>query len=203
MKKIFITVLVLMFAGTTLMMGQGIAGTAHDFSAEGWSGGQICTPCHTPHHSDLTVPDAPLWNHEVTTAIFTVYSSSTLDATVGQPNNQSKLCLSCHDGTVALDSYGGATGTTYRVGDGNLGTDLADDHPVSFTYDVALATADGGLYDPSTEPSGLGGTIAADLLFSDNMECASCHDVHNAAGNNNLLVVSNAGSALCLTCHDK
>ena len=37
------------------------------------------------------------------------------------------------------------------------------------------------------------------------MECASCHDVHNtaSASNQNLLLISNTASALCLTCHNK
>ncbi len=182
-----------------------IAGSAHDFSAEGWAQNKICLPCHTPHNGDTSVPESPLWNHDVTTSTFTVYSSSTLDATVGQPSGISLLCLSCHDGSVALDSFGGTTGSEYVTGDANLGTDLSNDHPISFTYNTALATADGELFDPSTTTTSLGGTIDADLLFSHRMECASCHDVHNTAssGNDHLLLISNTGSALCLTCHDK
>jgi predicted CXXCH cytochrome family protein len=182
-----------------------ITGSAHDFSGQGWSGGEICIVCHTPHNADTSVAEAPLWNHEVTTATFTVYTSPTLDATVGQPGGVSKLCLSCHDGTVAVDSYGGATGNEYISGDELLGTDLSNDHPISFTYDTALATADGELEDPATAPSGLGGTIDEDLLFNGSMECGSCHDVHNtaSAGNEHLLLITNQGSAICLTCHAK
>jgi len=84
------------------------------------------------------------------------------------------------------------------------GGDLNSEHPISFTYNDALATADGGLNIPSTTTSGLGGTIADDMLFNNKVECASCHDVHNALGTGgNLLVKSNAGSGLCLTCHAK
>jgi predicted CXXCH cytochrome family protein len=89
------------------------------------------------------------------------------------------------------------------TGDGLLGIDLSDDHPISFLYDGALATADGSLHDPTTANSGLGGTIDEDMLFGGILQCASCHDVHNQGGFGNLLRVSNAGSALCLTCHDK
>ena len=180
-----------------------IAGTDHDFSTEGWSNGEICITCHTPHNADTSVVDSPLWNHEVTTAVFSLYSSSTLDATdIGQPDGASKLCLSCHDGTVAIDSYGGATGTNFITGSTLVGTDLGDDHPISFTYNDALATSDGELFTPSTDPSGLGSTIDNDLLFSGKMQCASCHDVHGT-GFDSLLVKSNAASALCMTCHDK
>jgi predicted CXXCH cytochrome family protein len=185
-----------------------ISGSAHDLSGGGLSGGEICNVCHTPHNADDTVSDAPLWDHEVTaTASFTLYSSTTLDATVGQPSGVSKLCLSCHDGTVAVDAFGGAAGTTLigavDTGSGDFGTDLSNDHPISFTYNTALSGTDGELFDPSVDTTSLGGTIAADMLFSDNMECASCHDVHNANGNTALLLIDNASSALCLTCHDK
>jgi len=202
MKKALVLATAMLFVASTAMAQ--ITGSAHDFSADGWSGGEICVVCHTPHNADLTVAEAPLWDHEVTTASFTVYSSSTLDAgPLAQPDGSSKLCLSCHDGTVAIDSYGGATGTNFATGDALVGISLADDHPVSFTYDATLATADGGLYDPSSANSGLGGTIAADLLAAGKMQCSSCHGVHNEYGVAKLLVKSNAGSALCMTCHDK
>jgi len=179
-----------------------ISGSGHDFSLETWNtSGEICIACHTPHNALSTTP---LWNHTISTATFTLYSSTTMNATLAQPSGTSLLCLSCHDGTVALDSYGGATGST-SLGTGDaafLDNDLSNDHPVSFTYDATLATADGELHDPSTA-TGVGGTIAATMLFSDKMECASCHDVHNGANLAGLLVKSNAASALCLTCHDK
>ena len=203
-RSILSFVLVILYA--SVAFGQ-IAGTDHDFSGQGWGTTEICEPCHAPHNSDLTVSDAPLWNHEVTAATFTVYSSTTLNATVGQPSSNSKLCLSCHDGTVALDSFGGNTGTNFISGSALIGTDLSNDHPVSFVFNAALATADGGLYDPSTHITALGGTIEEDLLFglsgSATLECASCHDPHNGYGNPHLLLIDNDASAFCLTCHDK
>lgn len=182
-----------------------IAGSAHDFTSETWANNQICLPCHTPHGADTTVNDSPLWNHQVTTATFTMYNSATFDASTSQPDGRSKLCLSCHDGTVALDSFGGNGGLEHLTAaeDAYIGTDLRDDHPISFTYNTALATTDGGLHDPATRVTALGGTIANDLLFAGKLECASCHDVHNAQNNDGLLLIDNNGSALCLTCHDK
>lgn len=182
-----------------------ITGSAHDFSNESWNTtSEICIVCHTPHNADITVSDAPLWNHQVTSQTFQLYSSSTLDATIGQPDGNSKLCLSCHDGVTAVDNFGGTTtGTELISGDANIGTDLRNDHPVSFVYDPTLAGTDGGLYDPTTQNSGLGGTINGDMLFGTKLQCASCHDVHNSANLDYLLVKSNLNSALCLTCHDK
>jgi predicted CXXCH cytochrome family protein len=199
----FFTILAALLVSNALFAG--ISGTAHDFSGQSWNTtGEICVVCHTPHNADVSVTDAPLWNHQLTTATFTLYSSATLDATTGQPNGISKLCLSCHDGTVALDNFGGnTTGTNFISGSHNVGTDLSDDHPIGITYDATLAGTDGGLYDPTITSSGLGSTISTDLLFNGQLECASCHDVHNAYGNPDLLRKSNAGSALCLTCHNK
>jgi predicted CXXCH cytochrome family protein len=203
MKKVKLLVAVVALIMFSQVVNAQIANSAHDFSANAWSGGEICKVCHTPHNGAM-LPEAPLWNHQLTTSTFSLYTSSTLNATMGQPDGNSKLCLSCHDGTVALENFGGVTnGTTFMTGPGLVGTDLSNDHPVSFTYNTALANADQGLYDPSTTQSGLGGTIQATMLFSDKMQCASCHDVHNSYGINGLLVKTNAGSALCLTCHDK
>ena len=187
---------------------QTIVGSKHDFKGATWnSGGQVCIVCHTPHNAKI-VADAPLWNHQLTTATYALYTSttsSTLNATTGQPDGNSKLCLSCHDGTVAVDNFGAKTnGTVFISGKDSLGINLSNDHPVSFTYDAALVTADPGLY-PITTASGIGGgTIAGTMLFGGKMQCASCHDVHNGAGVPvGLLVKSNAASALCLTCHKK
>jgi predicted CXXCH cytochrome family protein len=200
MRQFLVVIAVLGLAGCALA---AISGSAHDFSANGWANQQICLPCHTPHNADLTVADSPLWNHAVTTATFQIYASGTLDATVAQPAGASKLCLSCHDGSVAVDSFGGATGTTLVTGGALVGTDLRNDHPISFTYDATLATTDGGLHDPATTNSGLGGTISHDMLQGGRMECSSCHDVHNQYNQSFLLLKSNNASALCLTCHNK
>ena len=200
-----VLILILFCALTQLGSAQNITGSAHDFSSSSWNTtGEICIVCHTTHNADVSMTDAPLWNHEISEATFDVYSSSSLNATTGQPDASSKLCLSCHDGTVASDNFGGETaGTNFVSGNQLIGTELTNDHPISFTYDAALATADGGLFDPTTTSSGMGGTIDQDLLIGNKMQCASCHDVHNSSGLDKLLLVDNAGSALCLTCHNK
>ena len=207
--KLFITA-IFAIAITTMSFGQTIVGSAHDFSGT-WATNpntaqtEVCIACHTPHNADLTVADAPLWNHEVTVAAYTLYDSPTFDGvtTIGQPSGTSKLCLSCHDGTVNLQAFGGAAGTTpLGAVASNLGTDLSSHHPISFNYDAAQLL-DAGIF-VSTTTSGLGSDIATDLLFGTHMECASCHDVHNqGVGSFYLLNKDNAASALCLTCHDK
>lgn len=181
-----------------------ISGSEHDFSNDGFAGGEICVVCHAPHNNVANVTGAPLWNHAVTTQIFTLYTSDSFDANdIAQPDGQSKLCLSCHDGTVAVDNFG-TTGTSnvFVTGNALLDIDLSNDHPISFTYNSALATLDGELEDPSTATTALGGTIDNDMLFGGRLECASCHDVHDNTINP-FLRVSNSGSAMCLTCHIK
>jgi predicted CXXCH cytochrome family protein len=188
-----------------------ILGSPHDFTSRGFSQGQICLPCHTPHNPNPAVRSVPLWNHEVTSSTYTVYSSPSLDAGIppgflNQPGGVSKLCLSCHDGTVAVDAFRGNRGSQFITGVVHWGTDLSNDHPISFIYDTELATRDGGLNDPTVTPSGipgLTGTIQQDMLFNYSLECSSCHDVHNRFNIERLLKKNNAGSALCLTCHNK
>lgn len=180
-----------------------IQGSPHDLSAV--AGGAACSFCHTPHGA---LPGTPLWSRKLSTAVYKIYESSSLEARVGQPTGASKLCLSCHDGTVALENFGGVTSGTHfidpsaRIG-GAGGNDLSTDHPISFEYTDALAVSDGGLFPPTTTSSGLGGTIDNDMLFDSKMECASCHDVHNRFGVSHLLKMSNVNSELCLTCHNK
>ena len=182
-----------------------LTGSKHDFTALPWGNSQICLPCHAPHNNK-SITGQLLWNHDATTASFTLYSNlASLDAIPGQPSATSKFCLSCHDGTVALDAYGSHASTTFITGNALLGTDLGNDHPISFLYDAALVTADQakaggivGLRDPAV-------VIAAGLpLFSGMMECATCHDVHNKHNHTaGLLNLDNTGSTLCLACHIK
>jgi predicted CXXCH cytochrome family protein len=101
---------------------------------------------------------------------------------------------------VALDSYGGNIGTEFIDPEYDIVPDdasLAGNHPVSVGYDETLT-------DFNSEAS----VIAAGLKFfnietSADVECGTCHDVHNSTNIEGLLWISNAGSALCLACHNK
>jgi hypothetical protein len=130
-----------------------IEGTPHDLSAV--AGGASCSFCHTPHGA---LPGTPLWSHKLSTAVYKIYESSSLEAKVGQPTGYSKLCLSCHDGTVALtETVTGTSGGAYiPAGNANLGTDLSDDHPIaSPSADCPLRTrSDRHWGCQSVEPTG-------------------------------------------------
>jgi predicted CXXCH cytochrome family protein len=160
---------------------------------------QICIFCHTPHNA---APIQPLWNRANPASAYRVYSSKSLDALPGQPTGSSKLCLSCHDGTIALGSVLSRTQriemsggmTVLPPGKSNLGTDLSDDHPISFKYDAALAAKDLKLKDPAQLPP------AVHLDAQQEMQCTSCHEPHdNSRGK--FLVMDNANSQLCNSCH--
>lgn len=184
-----------------------VALSSHDFSAEGWGTTQICEPCHTPHDAKKdgsNVPITPLWNHASTAATFTPYDSDTMDANVGQPSHySSKLCLSCHDGTVAKDSFGAQTGTDFMLSTdpGYVGTDLRTEHPIGFLYADSILTDDE--LHPASYTVSEGGTLSAYYLFGGYVGCASCHDVHNTTTYPDMLRADPDASIICLDCHIK
>ena len=181
---------------------------------------QVCVFCHTPHQA---APAAPLWNHARTAVTsYGVYASPTLNASdiadIGGGSDVSLLCMSCHDGTVAVNNLGNppndinanpTMGSGHELdGSGriaasrpaNMGSSLSDDHPVNFTFDAALATADAGLVTPvSSSYVDAAHTVK---LFGGKVQCASCHDPHDNT-NVPFLTKTNSGSQLCLSCHRK
>ena len=187
----------LVAAGARSARAASIAGTPHDLSAKGWGTTELCKFCHTPHLAQA-VSGAPLWNHQTSTATYTLYTSSTFKGTSTQPGPTSKLCLSCHDGTVASDSFanGGVVQagthfmtTTNRVG---FGGTLTSDHPISFAYNAALVALDPTLQTPVS--ASYVDAASQIPLYSGVMECASCHSTHDNTYTK-FLRISNAGSA--------
>ena len=175
-----------------------VRGTKHNLSVSGVgpvkasSETQVCVFCHTPHGA---TPGAPaLWNRALSAATYSVYTSSSLDANaiqgqLDQPGGSSKLCLSCHDGTLAVGSVnvlsgrGGSAPGSQSIALGgtapgsgampegagattgytrNLGIDLTNDHPISVSYTSALATRDGELREVDAAqkwPAGSGSIV--------------------------------------------
>ena len=193
-----------------------IVGSKHDFSASGYSGtnntnAQVCIYCHAPHNN-LSAAGALLWNRAASTATYIAYSSPSMNGapTATSMGPTSKVCLSCHDGAIAVDSYGTFTGATKASGAVKIGPDLSNDHPIGFTYDAALVTLDPGLKAITSNAligNQTSGTIDTKMLFGGKVECASCHDVHNSlagtAVQDKLLRITSAASAICRTCHIK
>ena len=152
----------------------GIANTKHNLSPSSAVGNnlvsagtdEICVFCHTPHAADTTAP-VPLWNKRLTTgATYTTYAtlnSSSIDGEILPVGSISLACLSCHDGTQAMDNIINAPGSGgYDVTGGGtnglgytwsgtrvnalgmmtnsatslsmLGNDLSNDHPIGIKY---------------------------------------------------------------------
>ena len=108
-----------------------------------------------------------------------------------------QMCIRCHDGTVAASTIANVKRDRFvnshnpgRFSSAHDGTD----HPVGIAYPQL---------DKEYRPLASVVAQGAVALPSGRVECVSCHDPHNAAGEASMLVTSNARSALCLTCHDK
>ncbi|MFH7325812.1 cytochrome c3 family protein [Desulfurivibrio sp. C05AmB] len=188
-----------------LSASSSIVDTKHNLSVTGpgpikSEADEICVFCHTPHHAS---PEFPyLWNRQLSSEEYIPYQSSTLYAAVGQPTGSSKLCLSCHDGTVALGAlltrpeieFEGEVRFMPEGFRSRLGTDLSDDHPISFVYDAALASRNPRLRYPDSLPP------AVRLDRNQELQCTACHDPHdNTLGK--FLVISTEYSELCTACH--
>jgi predicted CXXCH cytochrome family protein len=138
-----------------------------------------------------------LWNHAETGETFVMYVS-----TAGQPEGPSKMCLSCHDGVTALDSYGGMSGTgTVITGAAAMGSDLSNDHPIGIEYPNNPAEYNASASFSPGINNGSGVRLVS-INGTDRVECTSCHNVHNN-GLGNFLRVPIQESYLCLQCHIK
>lgn len=195
-----------------------ITGSAHDFGQFGWANNEVCLPCHTPHNA--VVRDAqgnlvggPLWNHELSTATYTLYLNWQDGTTeTGDVDQNSKLCLSCHDGTVAVDSFGGGAGTQQLTG-GLLGTDLSNDHPIGEA--AVWPTGTTHMVDPALRDAQRIMPLRKLADGRDAVGCTSCHEPHNRKNTEHMLWVKNSGSTttvdgrtvsgsgLCFNCHKK
>lgn len=160
---------------------------------------RVCIFCHTPHNA---APQTPLWNKEIDPLNYTLYESSTLHAVPAQPKGPTRLCLTCHDGMIALGAL--LTGPVTTTGEitpsrrSYIGTDLADDHPVSFSYLDSMIDPE-VISPPPDDPR---------IIFygNFNVECSTCHDAHEDSRCDRgydckFLVMDNRFSALCLKCH--
>src|SRR3990170_3111634 len=250
---------------------EDIRNTKHNLSSIGPAGRavftqqttEICVFCHTPHGAvgdeEAAGLNAPLWNRRLSTARYILYDqvwSTSFEAyeTKPKPNaptGYSRLCLSCHDGTIALGTVVNPPGSgvyyqpfdmiyptgqppaggagTIPAGSGVttadtrvIGTNLQNDHPVSFIYDSLLAVRDEELVDPGpalVPPAKVGDTTpisplrrypGTNLSRYDSVQCTSCHNPHAVtypkflrANYYNEPDKPATGKIICLYCHDK
>ena len=201
------TLLVAGMFGSAPVLAAGIADTKHNLGTSNTRGtdnkgsgtAEICVFCHTPHGSD-TSASVPLWNKKLgTPADYTTYNSlgtSSLDGATAPVGSVSLACLSCHDGTQALNvminapgsggynSAGTQTFGTMTAGSGstlsgnklganiitNLTQDLRNDHPVGIQY------AGGPKGNLSTIPVTGSGSYDSTLFKDADFKAASAAD---------------------------
>ncbi len=205
-----------LFAVTTFA---DITTTAHNFSGSLWGGGEICKPCHTPHAAQVGI--GFLWAHEMSGLSYTLYDGNTTNAGgTDMLDVHARLCLSCHDGSVALNDYHGGGGQDFFISEARQiggGGDLTSEHPIGTATGPDGYPLGGNTRFNAATQSGSGlwgfgpGFIPEVPLFPFDagageiqvVSCSSCHNPHGESGVMKLLRKSNAGSDLCLTCHIK
>lgn len=220
MRERIIHILAAWMLPAALLAQSSVVDSKHNMSAGGpgtivaETERAVCVFCHTPHSSNTAQVHAPLWNRSASSvSSYSLYSSSYLTSlsypSPVQPNAKSKLCLSCHDGTIALGAVynppgaGGAitmansVTTMPATAGGYIGTDLGNDHPVGFTYDPV---SDPELVSRSW-PWGTPVQLDPDAV-NGRLECHTCHDVHDNQYTH-FLQMSNVNAGLCTFCHAK
>lgn len=222
--RTLLTGLCLLLSFTSRLAGQhaSVVSTVHNLSVSGpgeirsLSETQVCKFCHIPHNA--TVPQ-PLWGH----ALSRVGSYGVPDirhrdggrVPAPQPDGSSRLCLSCHDGTVALGDVAGERQPIPMAGAehltpgrrGYLGTDLSGSHPISFVMPDGDVDIPGEERDIGIRPLAI---VAADrdvrLDAAGKIQCTTCHDPHSDryfdSGRVPRFWVKPTVTEVCLTCHE-
>ena len=223
-----------------------IIGSKHDLSAlnhragvqamEGVSYdnyGYACVYCHIPPDVSSEKGDAPQqisgWNRlRSNMQDYTLYSSQTFQSEARIPNEVTLLCLSCHDGTMAVDrvvntprawksgkkmtmhmKINSGTDldhcglchdgfTAHHLGNRHVGTDMRRNHPVSIRYPGVGAGYTGMAQSGFKSPDNGLGFANGVRLYNGFVECASCHNVHEPSKIKFLRVTT---EFLCVTCH--
>jgi len=162
----------------------GISTTKHNLGSTGtgtnsFSGtAELCVFCHTPHGADSSAA-VPLWNRKMAApATYQTYNSlgtSSLDGATAPVGSVSLACLSCHDGTQAMNvminqpgsggynangaalagTWSGANQTGGLIGANlitNISPDLRNDHPIGIQYGGGMPA--GGAYTQGTIADG-------------------------------------------------
>jgi len=217
-------VLVLSVTMGGALAGPGIVNSSHDLrtlQVAGQTNNQVCIFCHTPHKA---ADQNLIWNHSLGTGNYSFNApgpsgtpgidktsqGTTLPAsTTAFGTGPTKMCMSCHDGSVAI-------GSLNNIGDGVTGAiatspgtlngqrtqvatatgGMAGNHPVAIPYPDRAGAVYNGITSGVT--SGFGGAVgsggwgdiasirAAGIKLHGGppagtwgIECTSCHDAHN------------------------
>jgi predicted CXXCH cytochrome family protein len=188
-----------------------IVDTPHNLSVTGKSEirsmteTRVCIFCHSSHNSSR---EGPLWNHETTPSQFRTYERSSMVSSPEAPNGATKLCLSCHDGTIAVGAIRNMSRTVAMANVGpsgeipagrrsNLGTDLSGTHPVSVKFAQRDALIKSGLRWPPFDAAKQVGVDADGYV-----QCTSCHDPHGSRSTKYPFWQKESFSEVCDVCHE-
>lgn len=200
--------------------GRSVETTVHNLSTGGpgeirsLDETEVCRFCHVPHTPVLR---EPLWGHALSEVAryrtARMRRSEASDDRAPQPDGSSRLCLSCHDGTVALGDLGRSSSQARMTGSqfltagrrGHIGTDLSGGHPVS------IRMPDGSGAEGGADM----GLRSRELVESDQdvrldgegkVQCTSCHDPHSDVnfreGRVPHFFVKATVTEACLACHE-
>lgn len=213
--KQLLTICALLFATTAVLQAQstpqedvlGIHNMGPGSPGPVSGGLPACQFCHAPHSglNSTNLPNLPLWSQKLSTETnYTLYSNPAMVNTVLEPTlgSASNLCLSCHDGTIAAGTsvpYGSIQMTgSMNAQDLFVGT-LQAMHP--FNFQLPLNCSNDNVL--ASLCSGTTGNNAVQLI-NGNVQCNSCHNPHvqfTDPVQGDFLVMNNADSAMCLSCH--
>lgn len=218
-RRLVSAVLSALAAPALVAQQESVVSTVHNLSASGpgeiraVSEPQVCKFCHVPHNA---MTPSPLWGHTLSNARYDVpVLRAAGQGPAPQPDGSSRLCLSCHDGTIALGDVAGEAipirmAGTNQLGRGRrgfLGTDLSGSHAVSFVVpDGNPLSSDDGDSDMGLRSLA---AIRADrevkLDARGKMQCTTCHDPHAdryyQPGRVPRFWVKSTVDEVCLTCH--
>lgn len=182
--------------------------------------GEVCVYCHGPHGGPdwAGKPGFVLWNRDRPNPGYRMpeHAQSRMLQDPA-PSDRSRICLSCHDGSIGLDvitnvpnSYTGPGAAATTIDEceschsgGNpaggidwegvyFDPDMRKQHPISVLYDPSRRP---GEFQPAT-----GGSVGGVPLYEGKVECQTCHEPHSQQ-NGFFLRQSNLGGSLCLVCH--
>jgi len=193
---------ILLLAPAWPVSAKGIKGTKHDLSRTGpgptraVSERDMCVFCHVTHRATGRGTGRP----DFTGAILPYRSSTMAVQTPDKPTGTTAVCLSCHDGTIALGQtrrrsipMNAAAQGRMAPGPALLGRDLRGTHPVSFPVKETAR-----VHDPKDQS----GRVRLDPRGE--LQCTACHDPHEEfvdPEHGKFLAMTTQRSALCIACH--
>jgi cytochrome c553 len=207
----------------------GVNGSLHDmnyYNSFAGRGNQdqynrVCVFCHTPHNATVAEPGSttdflPLWGNAITQKDQTNFAyqwatPSNLVLTIGDPLlGPSRLCMTCHDGTLAIDAHvsnGTANNGTFKLsGSRAIGSNqstLNQTHPIGFSYDDAVSNRN---IPQGTTSQAVNEIVTKDNQFATAITVSATAGVYNTVVRNSNRTIGsvlyNNSIMTCATCHE-